>query len=112
MKRLFIFSTLLVLLFNVFSASAGSHNHKIQIRTLNTFEAQSQLRPSQLWIEINFDEAETANFKILDRNGVVQKIGNLKNGKALVDLSILPLGRYEVIFQTGTNTTTQSLEIL
>jgi hypothetical protein len=112
MKRIIIINSLILILISGFTANAGTENLRIRIRTLNTTEAQSQLRGSQHWMEINLPVDGLVSYKLIDCNGNTQKSGNLKNGKAIVDLSILPLGRYHVEIITETETTTQELEIL
>lgn len=112
MKRFIILNSLILTLMSGLTVFAGTDNLLIRVRTLNTAESQIQLQGTQHWMEINLQTDGIASYKIIDRNGTTQQSGNLKNGKAMVDLSILPLGRYQVEIITDTKTTTQELEIL
>lgn len=115
MKNFIFALTLVATCFFSFVASvqAGNTNAGLRIRTLSQDEAQYQLKNSSHWIEIKTPDSEDSLiFKLLDSSGMVQKSGVLKNGKALVDISDLRLGKYRVEIKIGETTESQNLEIL
>lgn len=115
MKRFTLILTMAfsLVLGNQLLLKAEAENLTIRIRTLNTDEAQYQLRNLQHWMEIEANgNSDLATFKIIDRLGYVKSLGKFQNGFAYVDISQLPLGRYEIILIDGENQRSQKLEIL
>ena len=117
MKAKSIALCLALILSYVQLATASNRNHPLPhglaIKPLTEGQAMFTTNPHHNWLEISIpNHGEDQSFAIADISGKVLFVGTFKKGKALVDISSLKTGNYQIQWEENSLPTNELFQIL